>query len=221
MHTPKILSGLGGLMTSEKQRGVMTSIVNGGVSTGLTYVGVSMGLSAITSTLLFMYCIGSVLGYSLDILFAKRSFATKAGAEVEYAYSDFSSRFKWLLRSYPKSPFMKYIVAIIIESVTAIAIIRSLIHDMDRREVFMDNRKMRNFVVSILVSALVFLLFGNILRFDWAYSSTDNMQTNLMVLMWMALSVLVASLVYTIVAEVKKREDDPPGQLLSSSVVDP
>jgi hypothetical protein len=201
----KILRGLSHLFSDEKKRGMLTSIVNGSFITAMNYVGVMfLGLTVPVSTLLFVYIMGSITGYTMDILFAKREFLTPGGGAVAaIPYRDIMSRVRWLLWSIPNSPFYKFLVAGIIETLTGIAIIRAIIAELDKRMVMADNRQTRNLITAMLVAALVFLLFGNILRFDWAYSSVEVPLMNISVLMWMAITILVFALVHTMLHEIR------------------
>ena len=45
----------------------------------------------------------------------------------------------------------------------------------------------------VLMLLLVFLLFGNVLRFDWAYSEVDDDGMNMLVLAWVAVTVAIFS----------------------------
>jgi hypothetical protein len=207
-----ILQGFSNFLTDEKKRGMLTSIVNGTLITVLNYIGVVvLGLSAPKSTLIFMYMIGSVTGYSLDIIFAKSEFAKLSlvdgltgGAAEKIPYGDLRRRLQWLLRSYPNAPFQKFLVASVIETLTSISLLRAIIIAMDSKVILPGNVRWRNFITAVVVSVVVFILFGNMLRFDWAYSNVENPLMNISVLMWMALSVLIFSLVYTVVNEIGK-----------------
>lgn len=203
-----ILQGFKHFFTDEKKRGMLTSLVNGGIVSTMNYVGVIfLGLSAPMSTLIFMYVIGSFLGYSLDIMFAKADFVNDKGVVTRFPYADLKTRLQWLIKSYADSPFVKFLVASIIETLTAIAILRAIIIELDRRDVIKEHSQYRNLGVALLVTTIVFLLFGNILRFDWAYSNVENMQTNISVLMWMALSVLIFSLVHVLINAVQSQSE--------------
>lgn len=194
----RILQGINELFNDEKRRGMATSVVNGSTISALNYYGVMvLGLSAPVSTLIFMYIIGSVSGYTLDILFAKTYFKTTDGKVATLPYSALHARAAWLLRSFAKAPFFKFLVASIIETITGIALIRAAIAEAERQEFMTDRPRWRNLGIALVTAVLVFLLFGNILRFDWAYSSNpDNPHMNITVLMWMALSILAFALVY-------------------------
>lgn len=178
-----------GLMTGEKMRGAVTSAVSGTTATALTILGVTvMGLSATTSATLFQFVLGSLLSYSLDILFAKARFG---GATVPY--TALGRRFRWLAGSLVHRPFFRFGITLIIETITGVALLKAAIRTMNRRR-FMPNWKLRDAAAAVVVSVAVFLLFGNILRFDWAYSEADQPVLNIVVLMWMALALLAYSI---------------------------
>jgi hypothetical protein len=186
-------TGITGYLDREKQRGMVTSIVAGVLATGLNYAGVvAMGLNPLVSTALFGHIVGSVISYSLDILFAKTHFRIRSSQPiVQVPFSHIGVRAKWWLRSFKKPQFLRFIIVLIIETLTALALLAAIIRTCDQNQWAMKYRDVRNFALALLAGIIVFLMFGNMLRFDWAYSEDGNLHLTASMLMWMSLSVMV------------------------------
>ena len=183
------------LFTVEKVRGAIAGIITGTAASGLNWVGIgTLGLSTPASAVLFQYLFGGVLGYSLDIVLAKREFVDAATQQpVELPYAAVGQRLMWLLGSFVGPTFFRFVVTLIIETLTGIAIMQAVLEHLDRRKLWAEpagRRRVRDAAVAIAVAVAVFVLFGNILRFDWAYNETAHPLLNMVVLMWMALSML-------------------------------
>jgi hypothetical protein len=158
-----------------------------------------LGLSPIISAFLFLYVVGAPLGYSLDVLFAKRDFAQRTTAEgnapkpVRVLYSDLGRRARWLARSFTRRYFVRFIVTVIIETLTGLVMLDAAIRAMDRYAVLPEHRLARDAAAAVVVTVVNFFLFGNILRFDWAYREVENPTMNIAVLAWLGVSMLVYS----------------------------
>jgi hypothetical protein len=183
---------VGDLMTVEKARGLLASCISGSTATGLNVLGVAyMGLSPLASTALFGNALGSLLAYSLDIVLAKRAFLVD-GVPTPLPYTHVGSRLVWLLRSFATNTFFRFIVSVIIETTTGLAMLYALLRALERHKILAHWRPAwRTGVAAALVAVVNFLLFGNILRFDWAYNEAPHPLLNIVVLMWMALAMLV------------------------------
>ena len=187
------IPGITSYLNQEKKRGIVTSIASGAISTGLNYLGViALGMNPLLSTAIFLNLFGSLFSYSLDILFAKTHFRIhKTQTVVAVPFSHLGVRSKWLIRSFKKPQFMRFIIVVIIESLTVLTIIAALIREFDNREWAMKYRDVRNFLIALAAGIIVFFMFGNMLRFDWAYTEDGSLHLTTSMLMWMSLSVMV------------------------------
>lgn len=187
------VTGITSYLDKEKRRGIVTSIVSGTIATGLNYMGVvALGINPLVSTALFGHIVGSVLSYSFDILFAKTHFRLHPDQNLALVpYTHLGVRAKWWLRSFKKPQFMRFIIVMIIETLTALALLAAIIRAFDRHEWGMKRRNFRNFMLALFAGIVVFLMFGNMLRFDWAYSEDGSLHLTASMLMWMSLSVMV------------------------------
>ena len=194
-----MLLSVEGLMTGEKLRGAVASVISGSTAAGLNLLGVSsMGLSATTSALFFTFMTGSFFSYVLDVMIAKRAFVVRGGSGMpeDLPYSALWARLAWLLRSFRRRFFFRFLITIIIETLTGLAMLRAAIRLLNKHEVLMD-WPLRDVFAAIVVSCINFVLYGNILRFDWAYREVEHPLLNMVVLMWMALVMIVFSTAVT------------------------
>lgn len=188
------------MFTGEKRRGVLTSVVSGLTASGLHAFAVgNLGMSVEAATFLILNLFGGVLGYVTDILFAKANFRLPGTSTmVAVPYSDLSARTRWLVRSFMRKQFLRYWVVGLIDAMVGIAVIKAILAYMDRREILV-NFRYRAALVATAVTVVNFLLFVNILRFDWAYrDGADDPIFNAIVLMWMTLTVMLYALYVTL-----------------------
>jgi hypothetical protein len=182
------------MLTGEKFRGAIVSVVSGSIVTGLYLSStVWMGVSPVVGAFLFLYLMGAPLSYSLDILFAKRDFILhgSAGPPVALQYNDLRRRISWLLRSFAHRHFIRFIVTIIIETLTSLVMLDAAIRAMNRYGILTEHALIRDSAAALLIAVTNFLLFGNILRFDWAYKEIENPTMNIIVLAWLGLCLLM------------------------------
>lgn len=175
---------------SEKVRGGLTSIVSGVTSGLLTVMGVNIGLSAPMSSAIFLYGVGNVVAYMLDIVFAKRAFD---GAEVPY--SALGKRFAILAKSLLTTQFFRFVITAIIDCLVGIALLKASIKYMNEHDI-LTGFKYRDTVVTIAIASFTFVLYVNTLRFDWAYSHTRNFTMDLIVYMWVSVALLMFAITY-------------------------
>jgi hypothetical protein len=191
------------VFTGEKGLGLLTSVASGGISAGLNYAGTAvLGLSPVVSAALFLYSLGSLLSYSFDILYAKREFQGRV-----LPYSAQRERWAYLLRSFRRKQFYRFVVTLVLETLVSVCVLRALIAQLNRMRVLVSSpraRRVRDVAASLAVALLVFLLFANVLRFDWAYRDEDNPTMNIVVLMWTTLVLVVFATTYA------PSEDEPP-----------
>lgn len=190
----------GNTFTAEKIRGLLASLASGATASGLNFAGIALGLSPAASSLLSVYILGNLLTYCFDILFAKRDFHIPSGYggkrsdyEGPVAYTAIGVRMAWLLRSMVGPQFFRYVISVIIDTLTGLAILKTTLDILDEHEILMDYRVYRDFGVSSIITLMTFFLFVNVLRFDWAYSDKPGQSDhtmNIVVLAWLATSMM-------------------------------
>jgi hypothetical protein len=182
------------VFTGEKGRGLSTSLVTGAMAASLQFFGMNvLGMSLEMSTVIFMNLFGTINGYIFDILFAKRDFRLPDGSIQPVPYRQLKTRAAWLLRSFVGKQFFRYLITGLIEAMVALAVLRAFVNYLDRRGVLKD-WKYRNTLAAVVVAVFLFLLFVNVLRFDWAYKDTDDAMMNIIVLMWTTIVVMMYAL---------------------------
>lgn len=188
----------GGTFTGEKFRGAVASAASGSVAGALNILGTSvMGLNPLLSAAVFLYGTGSVIGYTADILFAKRHFRLPGGSdEVVVPYADLGVRAKWLARSFLSKKFYRYLVTVLLDTLVGLAVLRALIDLADRKRWLQDKKKWRDAGFAIFVALFTFFLYNNILRFDWAYRDSEEPIMNLVVLFWATMVLMIYAVTY-------------------------
>jgi hypothetical protein len=180
----------------EKWRGLLMSMISGGTSNALNlFCTQVLGMPIILSTVICLLLFNNILTYTLDILFAKRSFRVRhyqgrPNYEGPIPYGDLATRGAWLLRSFISKQFYRYVITIIIDIFITIVVLRYAIAELDRRKILTDF-KYRNVIVAALISIVSFFLYVNVLRFDWAYADDDQPVFNIIVMMWVTIVVMM------------------------------
>ena len=97
--------------TEESFRGFLTSLGNSiFVSIIMTICRVVFKMDVQTIALLINTIMGNITSYSLDIMFAKKTFKLSSlEEEVDVPYKDFSKRFGWLINSYFSDYFIRFL----------------------------------------------------------------------------------------------------------------
>lgn len=188
--------------SEEKIRGMVTSIITGGISGGMNFGLTAAGLSPALSAFLGLYITGSLLGYVFDILFAKHEFFIPRGYGGESGpyngpvpYTDVAARAMWMLHSFAGKHFFRYVITVIIDSLIGIVLLNAAIEYMDSNEFLMDFA-FRDAFVAGGISIFTFILYNNILRFDWAYSEADDPLLNVTILMWSTLVLMIFAITF-------------------------
>lgn len=190
-----------------KVRGVFTTILSGSSSSALHLASISLGLPSILSTIVTFYIFGSIIAYVLDILFAKQEFLIKGKSDaqkrlVSIPYSEIKFRFIWLLKSFMSKTFYKFLVTILIDTLIGIAILSALLRALNRAKIYFP---LRDTIVAGLVALATFILYNNVLRFDWAYKDKVDPVVDMLVLTWASLVILIFALTYEKVTDERSK----------------
>lgn len=193
----------------DKNRGLLTSAGSFTIANGLNYVLYKeMGYDIKESTFWSIYVLGSIMGYVLDILFAKSTLRVHGykGHKVYYGkipITDINTRGRFLLRSLISKHFIRFIVISIIDTIIGLSMIKFMIQIMDRYNVLV-NWEYRDLIIVIIVSSFTYNLYLNDLRFDWAYSYKDNFMLNILISVWFSLIILIVVSIEAKCSENKK-----------------
>jgi hypothetical protein len=128
-------------------------------------------------------------------MFAKHDFETAFGVVQHVPYGDLRRRAVWLFTSFASRYFFRFVVVLMIETMTALSVTRAMIRATDKYRLLRE-WKWREPVFSVLAFSLVFVMFGNIVRFEWAYSHAGHAQTNVVMLAWLGITSIVFANTY-------------------------
>lgn len=171
------------LFTGEKARGAVASIISGIVANGVNTWLILVGVDAMVSTAIVLQLFGNVLTYTLDVMIAKREFY---GEPVSYL--DLGKRFSWFLRSLVGPPIHKFVVAALIEASIVYIGLKGAREFCDSHDIVF---RLRDPILAALIASLTFVLFMNILRFNWVLEERQSLIMDVVILAWMGVSVLV------------------------------
>lgn len=192
------------LFTGEKARGALASCISGilanAANAGLI---IGFGVNPMLSTALVLQLGGNLLTYMLDIVIAKRLFGG-----IEIPYTEVCARFKFFALSLLGPMLHKFVVASIIEAAIVYVALNRAIRACDHRGIHFP---LRDPILAGIIASITFILFMNILRFNWVYEENDSMLMNCVILSWMGLSSLIVLLVVTPVST----QPSPPHNVTS------
>jgi hypothetical protein len=170
--------------TTEKLRGMFVSLAASFAGNSMNVFGQKvLHLNPLISTALFLQLVANVLVYALDIVFAKRAFN---GADVPYTHLQERAAYLW--RSFATPTFMKFIITAIIDLVVVVELLRATMSYLDAANVTF---RFRNEIAAAVISIIVFMLWGNAVRFNWAYADTDNPVMNIIMIAWVAMALML------------------------------
>ena len=172
------------MVDPELFRGGIASLVSSALSNGMNIMGTRlMGLTPDMSSFIFLSIFGNLLGYSLDILFAKRCFEKE---EIPITYLKY--RFLWWLKSFTTPVFMKFFVVVIIDLILFTILLRTSLKTLDEKGI---KFRFRDAIVAAVISIVTFVLYVNFLRFKWAYVMNTNPVIDMVILAWSSTTVIL------------------------------
>ena len=180
----------GAVFKGEQGKGILTSLSAGFIANILVMLGEKKwGMDVATSAAVFGLGVGNIIGYIADIMFAKENFLIK-GVLHQYGLGQLALKFKWLLNSFISKTFFRFWIIVFIDMILTLTLVDYLAKYMDENKWF-TKVKYRNSLIVFFISITTFLLYVNPLRFNWAYNINENPMMNIMILMWLALSILI------------------------------
>jgi hypothetical protein len=178
----------------EKNLAWYTSIASGTVANLAMLVFSAAGVpisSASAVTTLF----ANLLGYSLDVMFAKRAFGDLSGRGGPDALLE-SVREKalWLAQSLASYTFVRFLITVSIEIIITTFLLRYFTAALDDAGILKEWR-WRDTVLSAAIAAVLFGLFVNRIRFDWAYVMPPDPSMDILMMIWFS-TLVVSHIVY-------------------------
>lgn len=179
----------GEIFQGEKLRGAVMSVITGVLANVLNVGGQAMGVPIQLSSFLSLNLIGNLLSYILDILFAKQNFYT-GGTVSKISYTDFKTRLSWLGSSFFNKYFFRFVITVFLDTIIYLSLLDYTIYLMNSYKLFMDY-KYRDVVLAGIIALVTFVLYVNVIRFDWAYSHEENPLMNVLIIVWLTLLLVV------------------------------
>lgn len=127
-----------------------------------------------------LYLISMFVQYTLDILFAKT-----------YKSTYTANRFKWYFNSFTTSVMSRFLVYTILHYLIQNSITQNFHKLLDKYDL---KHKYRNIVLSFIINALLFTLYGYYIKFKWAYSENADPFMTILILAWCTLSIMLYTL---------------------------
>tara|TARA_B100001093_G_scaffold518074_1_gene601679 strand:- start:1429 stop:2103 length:675 start_codon:yes stop_codon:yes gene_type:complete len=174
----------------EQNVGKLTSIVSVIVANVLNiFLNVGLGLNIQQSTGLSIYVVGNLVGYVLDLLFAKRKLYMKDENGKPKLIKNFNDRVIFLLFSFYSKYFFKFLILCIIDTAIGLILLKYAILMLDKHKILVDF-KYRNLLLALIIPAITFGLYVNQLRFNWAYEFKENLVLSIIMYMWLTIILL-------------------------------
>ena len=174
----------------EQNVGKLTSIVSVIVANVLNiFLNVGLGLNIQQSTGLSIYVVGNLVGYVLDLLFAKRKLYMKDENGKPKLIKNFNDRVIFLLFSFYSKYFFKFLILCIIDTAIGLILLKYSILMLDKHKILVDF-KYRNLLLALIIPGITFGLYVNQLRFNWAYEFKENLILSIIMYMWLTIILL-------------------------------
>lgn len=202
--TPKMVAAIGprrmaAIRAREKNLAWYTSIASGTAANVAMLIfnlaGVPIANASAVTTLA-----ANLLGYSLDVMFAKRAFGDLSGrGGPDVLLESVREKALWLARSLASFTFVRFLITVAIEIVITVFLLRYLTAALDDAGV-LAGWKWRDTVLSAAIAAVLFGLFVNRIRFDWAYVMPPDPSMDILMMIWFS-TLVVSYIVYEKVRE--------------------
>lgn len=178
----------------EKNLAWYTSIASGTVANvamfAFSLAGVPIANASAVTTLA-----ANLLGYSLDVMFAKRAFGDLSGrGGPDALLRSAGEKALWLARSLASYTFVRFLITVAIEIVITTFLLRYLTGALDDAGV-LTGWKWRDAFLSAAIAAVLFGLFVNRIRFDWAYVMPPDPSMDILMMIWFS-TLVVSYIVY-------------------------
>ena len=174
----------------EQNVGKLTSIISVIVANVLNiFLNVGLGLNIQQSTGLSIYVVGNLVGYVLDLLFAKSKLYMKDENGNPKLIKNFNDRVIFLLFSFYSKYFFKFLILCIIDTAIGLILLKYAILMLDKHKILVDF-KYRNLLLALIIPAITFGLYVNQLRFNWAYEFKENLVLSIIMYMWLTIILL-------------------------------
>lgn len=172
------------LFTGEKGRGVVAGTIASIVANGAFALGVLAGLPPAAALVLGQQILGNLVAFILDIVLAKEKFHGR-----KIPYSELRERVTYMLKAFLKPTFFRFVLAVIIDTLVVYQLFTFGRRWLEERNIRFRFRDQLVAATSVLIT---YVLYNAILRFDWVYVDDDTPVMNVVVIAWLALTIMMA-----------------------------
>lgn len=164
----------------EYTRGVLSSILSAIFSQIMIFLSQKTKIKHKETVLYILtFIVANLISYSADILLAKSKFDGKI-----VPLSDFKFRLNYLLTKLFSYQIVKFFILVAIDVKIVKTIYDKIILHLDSRKI---NFTYRNQLVLFLLTSFTFLLYGNMLRFNWVYEDEPNLIMDTLMFTWLTI----------------------------------
>jgi hypothetical protein len=168
----------------EYSKGIVTSLISSGFTQTLIYLTNKTELKN-KDTILYIitFIVANLISYSFDILIAKDNFN---GTRV--SIYDQSYRLNYMLRNLFGFQIVKFFILVCIDTLIVTTIFNKLRKILDNKNIKFKNRDQ---LILFLLTTFTFMLYGNMLRFEWVYVDKKNLNLDVLLISWLSILFFV------------------------------
>jgi hypothetical protein len=169
----------------EYSRGIMTSLLSSGFTQILIYLTSKTKIQNKDIILyIITFIVANILSYSFDILLAKENFN---GDRV--SLYDVKFRFNYLLEKMLSYQIVKFFIIIAIDIILVNSVFKRTRKFLDKKNIKFKNRDQ---ILMFVLTTLSFLLYGNMLRFNWVYIEKTSLTVDVLLMAWLSIIFLIS-----------------------------
>lgn len=164
----------------EYTRGVLASVISSIFSQMIIFLTQKTKLKHKEIILYVLtFVVANLISYSADILLAKQKFDGK-----NIPIENFTFRLKYLLEKLLSYQIIKFFILVLIDVKVVSTLYKKLTSFLDKKQIKFKNR---NQIIMFGLTTLTFLLYGNMLRFNWVYIDDQNLVLDTLMLAWLTI----------------------------------
>lgn len=168
----------------EHTRGVLTSILSSIITQFIIFITSNTKIKNKDLVLyVITFIIANFLSYSLDILLAKDNFNGK-----RVSLYDVETRFAYLFEKILSFQIVKFFMIVCIDFMIVNSIFKKSRQFLDKKDI---KFKYRDQLLMFGITLFTFMLYGNLLRFDWVYIDKTNKVIDMLILIWLTILVMI------------------------------
>lgn len=169
----------------EYSRGIMTSLLSSGFTQILIYLTSKTKIQNKDIILyIITFIVANILSYSFDILLAKENFNG-----VRVSLYDVKFRFNYLLEKMLSYQIVKFFIIIAIDIILVNSVFKRTRKFLDKKNIKFKNRDQ---ILMFVLTTLSFLLYGNMLRFNWVYIEKTSLTVDVLLMAWLSIIFLIS-----------------------------